>query len=119
MIIETCPKCGHDLQDITIATNPPIPKKWCMHCGWSWTGSVEEIVRRPFVPPEPETPNLDNLIHAIKCEEWNTNSCELCPYGYQKWDDSGDHGFWWHDDEKVLEDALFFLKKYKEQKTKC
>ena len=25
MIIETCPKCGHDLQDEVICTYPPIP----------------------------------------------------------------------------------------------
>lgn len=27
IIIETCPKCGHDLLDSVICTNPPIPKK--------------------------------------------------------------------------------------------
>ena len=33
IIIETCPKCGHDLQDLVIATYPPIPKKECWNCG--------------------------------------------------------------------------------------
>ena len=48
IIIETCPKCGHDLIDLMIATYPPIPKKECPSCGWSWTGEPEEVVRVPF-----------------------------------------------------------------------
>lgn len=48
IIIETCPKCGHNLQDLVIATYPPIPKKECFSCGWSWTGEPEEVVRVPF-----------------------------------------------------------------------
>ena len=48
IIVETCPKCGHDLQDLVIATYPPIPKKECWNCGWSWTGEPEEVIRMPF-----------------------------------------------------------------------
>lgn len=48
IIIETCPKCGHDLVDTIICTNPPIPKKTCPCCGWSWTGESEQVVRVPF-----------------------------------------------------------------------
>jgi hypothetical protein len=48
IIIETCPKCGHDLMDTVICTYPPIPKKECTSCGWSWTGEREEVVRVPF-----------------------------------------------------------------------
>lgn len=48
MIIETCPKCGHDLQDEVICTYPPIPRKVCWNCGWSWTGEREKIKRVPF-----------------------------------------------------------------------
>lgn len=47
-IIETCPKCGHDLIDIMLASNPPIPKKECWSCGWSWTGKPEKVMRVPF-----------------------------------------------------------------------
>lgn len=68
------------------------------------------------ITQEEITPNLDNLIHAIECETWATSQCEHCPYGYQYWDDSGDHGFWFHDDEKTLNDALFFLKQIVAQK---
>lgn len=48
IIIETCPKCGHDLQDLMLASNPPIHKKECFNCGWSWTGKSEQVVRVPF-----------------------------------------------------------------------
>ena len=48
IIIETCPKCGHDLIDVMIATYPPIPRKECWNCGWSWEGEQEEVVRVPF-----------------------------------------------------------------------
>ena len=48
IIIETCPKCGHDLRDEVICTYPPIPRKVCSNCGWSWTGKPEKIKRVPF-----------------------------------------------------------------------
>lgn len=48
IIIETCPKCGHDLIDEVICTYPPIPRKGCPSCGWSWEGEPEEVVRVPF-----------------------------------------------------------------------
>lgn len=31
-----------------VATYPPIPKKECPVCGWSWTGKPEEVIRVPF-----------------------------------------------------------------------
>lgn len=48
IVIETCPKCGHDLRDEVICTYPPIPRKVCWNCGWSWTGEPEKTVRVPF-----------------------------------------------------------------------
>ena len=48
MIVETCPKCGHDLEQMMLTCDPPVPKKYCPDCGWSWTGEPEEIVRVPF-----------------------------------------------------------------------
>ena len=48
IIIETCPKCGHDLVDEVLCTYPPIPKKSCWSCGWSWTGEPEQVIRQPF-----------------------------------------------------------------------
>ena len=52
IVIETCPKCGGNLETLVIATYPPIPKKMCMSCGWYWEGKAEEIVRIPFKDPE-------------------------------------------------------------------
>lgn len=48
IIIETCPKCGHDLQDLVIDTYPPIPQKQCLNCGWSWIGEPEQVLKMPF-----------------------------------------------------------------------
>ena len=59
-----------------------------------------------------DIPNLNNLIAALECENWSSYVCKSCPYGYQHWDDSGDNGFWWCDENKKLEDALFYLKLY-------
>lgn len=57
-------------------------------------------------------PNLNNLIAALKCNNWTSKICENCPYQYQKYDDSGDNGIWTCDDERKLEDALFYLEIY-------
>ena len=65
IIIETCPKCGHDLQDLVIATYPPIPAKRCFNCGWTWEGKREEVVRVPF---------KENFLKAGYSEE---DSCTL------------------------------------------
>ena len=48
IIIETCPKCGHDLVNEMICTYPPIPRKSCPSCGWSWECEREEVIRVPF-----------------------------------------------------------------------
>ena len=31
-----------------ICTYPPIPRKSCPSCGWSWEGEREEVIRVPF-----------------------------------------------------------------------
>lgn len=54
IIIETCPKCGGDLRDEAICTYPPIPRKVCSNCGWSWEGEQEKIVRVPFSSSFPD-----------------------------------------------------------------
>lgn len=41
MIIETCPKCGGELKHLSLTTYPPIYKKVCTSCGWSWTDDKE------------------------------------------------------------------------------
>ena len=70
IVIETCPKCGHDLTDLVIATNPPIPQKKCFGCGWSWTGEQEEVVRVPFggnSAPSPYEDVLSDLLCEVNC----------------------------------------------------
>ena len=57
-------------------------------------------------------PDLDNLIQAIKCDNWTPHHCQYCPYNYQYWDDHGDNAFWTCNEEKKLEDALFYLSIY-------
>ena len=61
IIIETCPKCGHDLRDEIICTFPPIPVKKCYNCGWEWEGKREKVVRVPF-----DINTLSNLIDISK-----------------------------------------------------
>lgn len=48
ILIETCPKCGAELQNIVITTFPPIPQKKCFNCGWRWEGKPEKIEYRQF-----------------------------------------------------------------------
>jgi len=49
MIVETCPRCEHNLVSFVLTCYPPVPKKYCPYCGWSWTGEPEEITRVPFM----------------------------------------------------------------------
>lgn len=52
IVEETCPKCGSVLQNLMICTYPPIPRKECYNCGWSWEGEPEKIVQVPFQEPK-------------------------------------------------------------------
>lgn len=53
-IVETCPKCGGDLDVLTLTLNPPIPARRCRRCGWYWQGRMETPVRVPFHPIDKE-----------------------------------------------------------------
>lgn len=80
-IIETCPKCGHDLINIMLACNPPIPKKECWNCGWSWIGEQEEIVRVPFggnATNATEQPSLNNYINTFYTLNSEQSPCDNC-----------------------------------------
>lgn len=65
IIIETCPKCGHDLFDSVICTNPPIPMKECHNCGWTWEGKREEVIRVPFVENESPYATMDSFSNGV------------------------------------------------------
>lgn len=95
IIIETCPKCGHDLQDEVICTYPPIPRKVCWNCGWNWTGEPEKITRVPFGGNTDTLINKDsiplswngtstgwdntNLETSSIITAFGTKACENCP----------------------------------------
>ena len=65
MIIETCPKCGHDLMNIQIDVMPPIRRKECTNCGWSWESEPGKIIRVPFGEPK----HLDIYIRRLQDEK--------------------------------------------------
>ena len=72
IVVETCPKCGHDLHDVVICTYPPIPRKVCWNCGWSWTGKPEKITRVPFGGNTNNFTDKDNTSIS-----WNVCSTDL------------------------------------------
>lgn len=51
IVIETCPECGSDLLNYVITCYPPIPVRYCPHCGWRHEDIRNEIIRVPFTPP--------------------------------------------------------------------
>ena len=80
IIIETCPRCGHDLRDLVIATYPPIPKKECWNCGWSWTGKPAEVVRMPFGGNSLSDTNTTEYLSKtnLVVNDIKNNVCESC-----------------------------------------
>ena len=64
IIIETCPKCGHDLVDSVICTNPPIPKKECTN--YEYTTRLKQIVQE--TTSEFLETNRDEIIEATACK---------------------------------------------------
>lgn len=71
IIVETCPKCGHDLIDTSICTLPPIQRKECPNCGWSWESEQEKILRIPFNP--------DTTLTMESIFVRRASACDSCP----------------------------------------
>ena len=76
IVVETCPKCGNDLRDEVICTYPPIPRKVCWNCGWSWTGKPEKITRVPFggnqiTDDTPTVTTTNTTIENISLQNYN------------------------------------------------
>lgn len=79
IIIETCPKCGGDLRPETICTYPPIPKRYCPSCGWSWQGEPEQVIRIPFTE-ENVSPVIDWTHHdSVTYPSGWKSPCPTCP----------------------------------------
>lgn len=70
IVIETCPKCGHDLLDTVICTYPPIPRKECPNCDWYWEGEREEVMRVPFGGNSYTTTTTNTLQKTIKLNDY-------------------------------------------------
>lgn len=53
----------------------------------------------------------EQIIAAYYCSDdvFPNNRCKECPFGYGYLDDSGDHSFWWCDEEKITKDAVELL----------
>lgn len=66
-IIYTCPKCGADLEDIVLTSNPPQYMKKCknLKCDWHYVERPVDVVRIPYVPPEPEKSYLAESLQTI------------------------------------------------------
>ena len=81
IIIETCPKCWHDLCDEMIDTYPPIHRKVCYNCGWSWEGEQEEIVRIPFGENRHKDDNISPLNGncGLPISNFSQSACLNCP----------------------------------------
>ena len=76
-IIETCPRCGHDLVDLILASNPPIPKKKCFSCGWSWIGEPDEVIRVPFGGNTYRQDENENCSLSVG-NFFQSSACKLC-----------------------------------------
>ena len=71
IVIETCPKCGHDLLNTVICTYPPIPRKECSNCDWYWEGEREEIVRVPFGGNSYTTTTTNTIPKTIELSDYS------------------------------------------------
>lgn len=61
--------------DIMLTSNPPIPKKICSKCGWSWTGEPEKIEYKPFaLQQENEDDFIAFLKYFISCLKAQTGT---------------------------------------------
>ena len=49
IIIDFCPKCGHELRETVICTYPPIDRKECCRCGWSWESAPLPIIKPTMI----------------------------------------------------------------------
>lgn len=73
IIIYTCPKCGADTDEYMIATYPPIYKRVCTKCDWSYQEKQQpQEIRIPFI----EKPT--RRIYTINTISDTPSPCQNC-----------------------------------------
>ena len=79
VIIYTCPKCGSDLIDLVITTNPPKSGKQCPNCGWHHIEeSEEQEIRIPYPGYFKEVPNVATSTFTDIDFAFQNDACSKC-----------------------------------------
>ena len=80
-IIETCPKCGHDIHSMVLTTNPPQEGKMCPNCGWSYIfkNNSDDVVRVPFDPNRHPFGYDERVINYCDDSAQENDPCRSCP----------------------------------------
>ena len=82
-IVQTCPKCGADLEHIVLTTYPPIPAWRCPKCGWQYE-QVVKIERIPFEPPKEKKMTNKELMVTLTAEQFYNKMMNLIyNYGFR------------------------------------
>ena len=89
-IIETCPKCGSALSNISLTCYPPINKKICRSCGWSWQEN-NKVVNVPFNEDNPTATEEQDECCA-ECKYWDSYEAEKNP-DHRMWCDGNCHRY--------------------------
>lgn len=89
-IIETCPKCGGELLNISLTCYPPIHKKVCRSCGWSWQD--DKIVSVPF-NEDNDTATEEQEECCMNCKYWDSYELEKNPNSPCLWADGSCHRY--------------------------
>lgn len=71
IVIYTCPKCGSDLQELILASYPPIHVTECRVCGWK-SEKQDDVLKMPY----PTSPNQEIVITTHT--DYTPNSCKNC-----------------------------------------
>ena len=88
-IIETCPKCGGEILNISLTCYPPINKSVCKSCGWSWQD--DEVVKVPF-NEESDTVTEEQEECCMNCKYWDSYEAEKSPDN-RMWCDGNCHRY--------------------------
>lgn len=76
-VIYTCPKCGHDLQQVVLTCNPPIYRSECPNCGWSHERR-DNVIRIPYTEEKDNVVDLGDGWLISSGGTTAKNACEYC-----------------------------------------